>query len=103
MRSAIDETDRRRKKQHAHNQAHNIEPRTIIKEVRDLTSRLVGERQLAEPVTPYVSTLQLPRHELDRLLEDLQAQMQEAAQALEFEKAAALRDQIIDLRQRFDE
>jgi excinuclease ABC subunit B len=103
MRNAIEETDRRRKKQHAYNQAHNIEPRTIIKEVRDLTSRLVGERQLAERPAPYLSAVQLPRHELGRLIDDLQLQMHEAAQALEFEKAAALRDQIIELRQQLEE
>jgi excinuclease ABC subunit B len=99
MRKAIDKTDRRRKKQQAHNAAHNIEPKTIIKEVRDLTARLASKRRVAEPATPYVTPLQLPAHELSRLIADLKQQMKEAAQALEFEKAAALRDQIMDLRQ----
>ena len=99
MQKAIDETDRRRKKQQAHNAAHNIEPRTIIKEVRDLTASLTSKRQVAEPATPYITPLQLPAHELSRLIADLEQQMKEAAQALEFEKAAALRDQIMDLRQ----
>ncbi len=103
MRNAIEETDRRRKKQQAYNQAHNIEPHTVIKQVRDLTARLAGQRQIAERAAPYKSALELPKHELSRLIDDLQIQMKEAAQALEFERAAALRDQILDLRQRLDE
>ena len=98
MRLTIDETSRRRAKQIAHNQAHNIQPRTVIKEVRDLTASLTRERQVAEPAAPYAASLQLPEHELNRLIEDLTEQMKEAAQALEFEKAAALRDQIMDFR-----
>ena len=98
MKRAIDKTERRRKKQAAYNQAHNIEPRTVVKEVRDLTMRLTGKK-VAEPTAPYATAVRLPEHELGRLILDLEEQMREAAQQLEFEKAAALRDQILELKQ----
>jgi len=98
MKRAIDKTERRRKKQAAYNHAHNIEPRTVVKEVRDLTMRLTG-RKVAEPTAPYATAVRLPEHELRHLILDLEEQMREAAQQLEFEKAAALRDQILELNQ----
>ncbi len=98
MKRAIDKTERRRKKQAAYNQAHNIEPRTVVKEVRDLTMRLTGKK-VAEPTAPYATAVRLPEHERGRLILDLEEQMREAAQQLEFEKAAALRDQILELKQ----
>jgi len=98
MKRAIDKTERRRKKQAAYNQAHNIEPRTVVKEVRDLTMQLTGKK-VAEPSASYATAVRLPKHELGRLILDLEEQMREAAQQLEFEKAAALRDQILELKQ----
>jgi excinuclease ABC subunit B len=98
MRRAIDETGRRRQKQMAHNRAHGIEPQTIVKEVRDITARLVGKKATAEPSAPYLVAAQLPEHERGRVIKDLEQQMKEAAQRLEFEKAAVLRDQILELR-----
>ncbi len=103
MRRAIDETNRRRAKQVAYNKEHNIEPRTIVKEIRDLTAAIMGDRRVAEEKTPYRAAAQLPRHELTRLLDELEKQMRQAAQALEFEKAATLRDQIFELRGQLDE
>ncbi len=98
MERAIDETERRRKKQAAYNKAHNIEPRTVVKEVLDLTMRLTG-RKVAETTAPYATAIRLPEHELGRLILDLEEQMREAAQQLEFEQAAALRDQILELKE----
>ncbi len=98
MQRSIDKTNRRRQKQMAHNRAHGIEPQTIVKEVRDITARLVGHKATAEPSAPYLVAAQLPEHERGRLIEDLEQQMKEAAQRLEFEKAAVLRDQILELR-----
>ena len=99
MRNALDETGRRRGIQDAHNKKHNISPASIVKEVRDITERV---RQVAEKKTPYLtgpaSRGELPRDELVRLVKDLEAQMRKAAGELEFEKAALIRDQIIDLR-----
>jgi excinuclease ABC subunit B len=103
MRRAIDETNRRRAIQIAYNLEHHIEPRTIIKEVRDLTASLMRQGHVAEPAAPYLALSQLPRHELTRLITELEQQMREAAQALEFEKAAALRDQVFELRQQLEE
>ncbi len=95
MRTAIDETARRRVVQDAHNKANGIEPASIIKEVRDMTERI---RQVAETKAPYVAAEGLPKDDLARLIRDLEGQMRTAAKDLEFEKAALLRDQIVDLR-----
>jgi excinuclease ABC subunit B len=95
MKRAIDETNRRRSIQVAYNVEHHIEPRSIVKEVRDLTDRV---RAVAEERVEYRVPAEIPKHELARLIKELEKQMKAAAQALEFEKAALLRDQIFDLR-----
>jgi len=97
MRRAIDETYRRRQIQIAHNEKNGIVPRGITKPVRDLTERL---RVAAETHAPYNATEGLPPDEIARLIKDLEAQMRNASRNLEFEKAALLRDQILDLRRR---
>lgn len=101
MKQAIEETDRRRKIQDAHNKAHGIEPRGIVKEVKDLTDRV---RAAAEARGEYTTTapLEIPKGEAHRLLTDLEKQMKEAAAKWEFEKAALLRDQILELRATMD-
>ncbi|MGD1993414.1 MAG: excinuclease ABC subunit UvrB [Anaerolineae bacterium] len=96
MQRAIDETERRREIQTAHNEAHDIEPASIVKQVRDLTDR-VRKEAVPEPIEG-LDPLQLPKDELDHLIRELQRQMKQAAEDLEFEKAAVLRDQIYDLR-----
>jgi excinuclease ABC subunit B len=96
MRRAIDETTRRRQKQLAYNQAHGIVPESIVKEIYDLTDRV---RAVAEERAGYQVGQALPKDELTRLIKELEKQMKQAAQALEFEKAAMLRDQIFELRQ----
>jgi excinuclease ABC subunit B len=95
MKYAIDETNRRREIQSAHNDANSIVPMSIVKEVKDLTSQV---RQVAETKTPYVTPTALPKNDLVRLVKDLEKQMKQAARDLEFEKAAMLRDQVLDLR-----
>ncbi len=102
MRAAIDETYRRRAIQIAHNEAHGIEPRGIVKEIRDLTERVkaVAEEQAEYRVgngKPGIIA-EIPRDELARMVKDLEGQMKTAARDLEFEKAALLRDQIVELR-----
>jgi excinuclease ABC subunit B len=101
MKKAITVTNERREKQIAHNKAHNIEPRSIVKAVRDLTGQLAEERAgvVADEKAVYTTTAELPKPELSRLIKELEKQMKEAAQSLEFEKAAVLRDQIMELRQ----
>jgi excinuclease ABC subunit B len=100
MKRAIDETNRRRAKQIAYNQAHGIEPRSIVKEVRDLTDRV---RKVAEERAPYVVSREMPKDEMARIIKQLEKQMKAAAAELEFEKAAVLRDQISELRQQMTE
>ncbi len=99
MSQAIDETNRRRAKQIAYNQEHGIEPVGIIKAIRDLTDQ-VAARALAESPGEYraPAPLQMPKDELVRLIRELEKQMRAAAEGLEFEKAAAMRDQIFELR-----
>ena len=96
MQRTIEETERRRKVQTKYNEEHGIVPATIVKEVRDLTDRVRSE---AAPDREHGLALgQLPNDELARLIRELEKQMKAAAQALEFEKAALLRDQIFELR-----
>jgi excinuclease ABC subunit B len=101
MRAAIDTTTERREKQMAYNLEHGIEPKTIVKEVRDLAGEIAKQREMAiaEEKAAYVTTADLPKDELNRMINELEKQMKAAAQALEFEKAALLRDQVIELRQ----
>jgi excinuclease ABC subunit B len=100
MQTAIDETNRRRAKQVAYNQAHGIEPVSIVKAVRDLTDQLAASHAVAEPQAEYrvQGAAALPKKEMQRLIVELEDKMKEAAQNLEFEKAAALRDQVFELR-----
>ena len=98
MKRAIDETYRRRKIQLAHNEAHGIVPAGIKKAVRELTDRV---RAVAEEKAPYAAKTppnSIPKDELARIIRDLEAQMKAAAKNLEFERAAMLRDQIVELR-----
>ncbi len=100
MRAAIEETDRRRAKQVRFNQEHGIEPASIVKAVRDLTDQ-VAIHAVGEPRGEYRTTIpaQLPKDELSRLIKELEKEMRAAAESLEFEKAATLRDQIFEFRQ----
>ncbi len=101
MRFAIDETKRRRVVQQAYNEEHGIEPKSILKAVRDLTDDIAEryETAVAEEGGTYTTLADLPKAELHQMISELEKQMKAAAQALEFEKAALLRDQIVELRQ----
>jgi excinuclease ABC subunit B len=101
MARAIDETNRRREKQIAYNQEHGIQPVSIMKEIRDLTDQVAAQHATAEPSaeSQALTPAQLPKDELAKLIKDLEKRMRESAEALEFEKAALLRDQIFELRE----
>ncbi len=98
MSRAMAETQRRRQIQEAYNREHNITPQGIRKAIRDITERV---RTVAETRTPYVAA-PLTREAIARLIKELESQMKTAARNLEFEKAALLRDRIIELRQEVD-
>jgi excinuclease ABC subunit B len=95
MQRAIDETTRRRQIQIAHNQEHGISPESIRKAIRDITDHV---RKVAEEKPEYRAGSGMPRDTVARLVIDLESQMKQAAKSLEFEKAALIRDQIVDLR-----
>jgi excinuclease ABC subunit B len=101
MRRALDETERRRNKQIEFNKTHGIEPVSIIKAIRDLTDQVAAEYTMAERKAEYqhFSPSDMPKNELSRLIKELEKQMRSAAEKLEFERAAALRDQIYEMRQ----
>ena len=102
MKTAIDETDRRRKKQVDYNTANGIEPFTVVKAVYDLTERLSSTSTMAaEGRGAYHTGAQAPRmpvNDLKRMIVELEKQMKQAASELQFEQAALIRDQIIDLK-----
>ena len=96
MRSAIDETYRRRTIQDAFNKEHGIEPESIHKEVHDITE---GIKAIAESRNRYdVVRKEMTRSDMYRVVKDLEVQMKEAAKNLQFEKAAQFRDEIYELR-----
>ncbi len=107
MQRAIGETDRRRSKQEAFNKAHNITPRSVRKSVADILegARIPGkkvshERKVAEPVAAYGGdpSLMSPK-ELSKAMNQLEDRMYESAKNLQFEQAAAYRDQLQRLKQ----
>ena len=102
MHKAIDETNRRRTKQETYNLQHGIQPVSIVKAVRDITERLAVPQGIAEARAEYSShgreTSRMAKSDLQRIISELEKQMKAAAKELEFERAAALRDQIYELR-----
>lgn len=96
MQRAIDETSRRRSIQEAYNKEHGIEPKTIIKEIRDL----IAITKVAEESGDYTTTSyeDMTREEKATLLLKLEKEMKDAAKALDFETAATLRDTILELK-----
>jgi excinuclease ABC subunit B len=99
MRRAIDETNRRRAKQVKYNQEHGIVPVSIHKAIHDLTEEF-SEKAVSEMRGEYKTknVLDLPRNELQKILHEMEKRMKEAAKNLEFEKAAALRDEMYELK-----
>ena len=102
MRVALGETNRRREIQTAHNERHNIEPRTIVKGVSDI---LVAAEAKGLYKANKRNAREAPRDpdELRTLIADLEAEMLEAAEELKFEYAAKLRDEVKDLERQLQE
>ncbi len=101
MRLAIEETNRRRELQKAYNEEHGITPRTIQKAVRDLIriSREVAQEELQFEKDPE----SMSEKELEKLIGDVQKKMKKAAADLNFEAAAMLRDQMVELKKQLQE
>lgn len=98
MQRAMDETARRRAIQEAYNEEHGIEPKTIIKEIRDLISISKTADKDETVVQLDKSYKDLSRQEKADLLMKLEREMKDAAKALDFETAATLRDTILELK-----
>ena len=94
MQKAIKETSRRRQVQKAYNKEHGITPYGIKKAIKDITERV---QRVAETRTPY-GVNPISKEEISQLIKQLESQMKSAAKNLEFEKAAMIRDRIIELR-----
>ena len=97
MKSAIDETSRRREIQNRYNEEHGIVPKTINKEIHQEISMLVSEKEETYSVKEVIS-----RQELIEKIEVLKEQMLEAAENLNFEQAAIYRDSILQLEKKLN-
>ena len=104
MRNAIDETTRRRDKQIAYNKERGLDPQPLRKKIADITDLLAREdadtAALVEQVNASKGKRRMPAHQSDlvQLIDDLTAQMHQAALELQFELAARLRDEVRDLK-----
>ncbi|WP_182201223.1 excinuclease ABC subunit UvrB [Paraliobacillus salinarum] len=97
MRRAIDETERRREKQQAYNEKHGITPTTIKKEVRDVI-RATMAAESTEDYTEAPKLSNMTKKEKDKMIEQMEKEMKQAARELNFEKAAELRDLVLELK-----
>ncbi|MBM7580093.1 excinuclease ABC subunit UvrB [Jeotgalibacillus terrae] len=98
MQRAMDETARRREKQIAHNEKHGITPITINKEIRDVIRATHAVEEAEEYVSPAEQMKKLSKQERAKVIESMEIEMKEAARALDFEKAAELRDLVLELK-----
>ncbi|HET6350717.1 MAG TPA: excinuclease ABC subunit UvrB [Coriobacteriia bacterium] len=99
MKLAIDETNRRRAKQVTYNEEHGIEPQTIRKAIADIVQYVrSGETEDLPALEAARELAQLPRGEALRLISSMEEEMAYAAESLDFETAARLRDQVVKLR-----
>jgi len=97
MKRAIDETDRRRAIQHQFNIDHNIEPQTILKDIREV----IEITKVAEDITEYKSLADAVEYDvktLEKMVKKVEADMKRASKDLQFEQAAYLRDELFDLK-----
>ena len=102
MKKAIDETERRRARQIAHNEANGITPRSIVKQVRDLIDGVYSEKtgkEMAKLDLERAKVEDMSEKDIAREIKRLEKQMLEHARNLEFEKAARVRDQLALLRE----
>ncbi|AMA63914.1 excinuclease ABC subunit UvrB [Kurthia gibsonii] len=98
MQKAIDETERRRTIQLAYNEKHGIVPQTIRKEIRDVIRATTAAEEPEAYISKVTEGKKLTKNERISLIELLEVEMKEAAKALDFERAAELRDTILELK-----
>lgn len=98
MQKAIDETERRRTIQLAYNEKHDIVPQTIRKEIRDVIRATTAAEEPEAYISKVTEGKKLTKNERISLIELLEVEMKEAAKALDFERAAELRDTILELK-----
>ncbi|AWE06418.1 excinuclease ABC subunit B [Lysinibacillus sp. 2017] len=98
MTKAISETKRRREIQMAYNEKHGITPKTIIKKIPEIIRATQAAEQEETYITKITGGKKLTKKELEKFVETLQVEMKEAAKALDFERAAELRDMIFELK-----
>jgi excinuclease ABC subunit B len=106
MRAAISETDRRREIQLAYNERHGITAATIVKGISDIAEFLQAESKVPRGRKRRGSRRaggEIPKHELERLVVELEEEMLAAAEDLRFEYAARLRDELRELRRDLQE
>ena len=96
MDLAIKETEKRRKIQSDYNEKHGITPSTIRKNVREL----IGATKVADQDTVFEMEARINKDELDSMIGHLKKEMQSAAKALEFERAAEIRDRVVELEKK---
>ncbi len=107
MQRAIDETDRRREKQRAFNEANNITPRSVVKPVNEMIDGIIADANAKQPSRSRTGgdrpgsdvVVDLSMEEFKRRVKDLEEQMYQFARDLEFEEAARIRDQIAALKE----
>ncbi len=108
MQRALDETNTRRATQLAYNEAHGLIPQAIAKGMHGLTEEIEALREeqrelaLAEGRAQYLTAVSLPTDALQQMIKDKENEMRRAAQELQFERAAALRDEIQELKEQLD-
>ncbi len=97
MQAAIEATEERRKKQLAYNKKHNITPKTVVREVKgiEIEGKRVGEKEVIPSVK---DASKMDKAAFDKLIKSLEAEMKAAAKAWDFERAAQLRDEIMELQ-----
>lgn len=98
MNKAIEETERRREKQMAYNEEHNITPKTIQKGIRDVIRATQASEESLSFMDKVTEGKKLTKEEKLTLLASLEKEMKESAKALDFERAAELRDTILELK-----
>ncbi|HLR62381.1 MAG TPA: excinuclease ABC subunit UvrB [Lentibacillus sp.] len=98
MQVAIDETNRRREKQMAHNERYNITPTTIRKDVRDVIQATVAAEDVEDYEDKKNNVAKMTKTEKAKMIDSMEKEMKEAAKALDFEKAAELRDIVLELK-----